>query len=390
MHLLFAQAAATDATSSSAASTIGWVIAILLIAGFFVAILINVRRGKAEVGSEIELAANRKPYLSDEELEGKKLDRTLGAGLVLLAMISIAVPLYWLYEPARQDGAVKRFQDESIAYGEEIYSVKAKCADCHGPEGVGGAKATPLLNASGAFIADVSWQAPALNTVLFRYTKDEVKFILNYGRPYSPMPAWGAPGGGPLTDQQLDNVIAYLASIQLPADEWKAMLDKEIDLVCKPERDAAGSLVGSNPRCDPNVNDKASPGGLTHYNTLGEAIFNLGLYDGFAAGAESCGRCHTKGWSIAKPEVPGGGAMGPNLTNGSELRQFDTVDQQVVFVNRGSELGKKYGNNGLGDGKMPGFGVNRNAEIAGSTMQANQVMLDQEQITAIVEYERSL
>ena len=35
---------------------------------------------------------------------------------------------------------------------------------------------------------------------------DEVKFILNYGRPFSPMPAWGAPGGGPLTDQQLENL----------------------------------------------------------------------------------------------------------------------------------------------------------------------------------------
>ena len=41
-------------------------------------VLVNVRfAGKAEVGSEIELAANRKPYLDDEELEGPKLDRAL-------------------------------------------------------------------------------------------------------------------------------------------------------------------------------------------------------------------------------------------------------------------------------------------------------------------------
>ena len=63
-----------------------------------------------------------------------------------------------------------------------------------------------------------SWKAPALNTVLYRYSKDEVKFILNYGRQNTPMPAWGAPGGGPLTEQQLDDVIAYLYSIQLPGD----------------------------------------------------------------------------------------------------------------------------------------------------------------------------
>ena len=82
--------------------------------------------------------------------------------------------------------------------------------------------------------------------------------------------------------------------------------------------------------------------------------------------------------------------MGPNLTGGSELAQFDTVENQVAFVSKGSELGKKYGNNGLGDGKMPGFGINRNAEIVGSEMKASQVMFTQEEITAIVEYERGL
>src|SRR4051794_13741801 len=120
MSFVFAQEAGGAAAGNSAASAIGWTIAVLLIAGFVLALAINVRRGRAEVGAELELAPNRKPYLSDEELEGKKLDRTLGAGLLLLAMISITVPLYWLYEPARQDGAIKRFEEESIGYGSEI------------------------------------------------------------------------------------------------------------------------------------------------------------------------------------------------------------------------------------------------------------------------------
>ena len=39
------------------------------------------------------------------------------------------------------------------------------------------------------------------------------------------------------------------------------------------------------------------------WKTEGEALFNLGYNDGFAGGAYSCGRCHTKGWSYAqKPE----------------------------------------------------------------------------------------
>ena len=103
MPNLLAQAAAPT-SGGGAASAIGWTIAILLIVGFFIAIFINARRARPEIGAELELAANRKPYLSDEELEGRKLDRTLGAGLILLAFISIATPLYWLYEPARQEG----------------------------------------------------------------------------------------------------------------------------------------------------------------------------------------------------------------------------------------------------------------------------------------------
>ena len=131
---------ASQAVLATAASAIGGVIAVVLIGGFFIAVLVNMRKGRAEVGSELELAANRKPYLSDEELEGSKLDRTLGFGLVLLIVIAVALPLYWLAEPGRQSGAVEQFKEEFISRGENIYNVKAKCSDCHGPKGVGGVK----------------------------------------------------------------------------------------------------------------------------------------------------------------------------------------------------------------------------------------------------------
>ena len=59
--------------------------AVILFVAFALAIgyaFINNRNSRAEIGSEIEIAPNRKPYLSDEELEGKKLDRTLTFGLI--------------------------------------------------------------------------------------------------------------------------------------------------------------------------------------------------------------------------------------------------------------------------------------------------------------------
>lgn len=367
---------ASQVVVATAASAIGGVIAVVLIVGFIIAVVANMRQGRHEVGAELELAANRKPYLSDEELEGKKLDRTLGFGLVLLGVIALALPLYWLAEPGRQSGAVERFKEEAIARGEVVYDVKAKCSDCHGPAGVGGVRSYTLLNANGDFFAQVEWKAPALNTVLFRYSKDEVKFILDYGRQNTPMPAWGAPGGGPLTEQQIDNVIAYLYSIQLSSDASQTALQEEIDTVCKPDDANLCTVEGAK------------------WKTLGEALFNMGQYDGFAAGAYSCARCHTKGWSFNMPEVAGGGGFGPSLTDGSPLRIFETAQQQELFVSTGSELGKPIGSAGIGSGQMPGFGLNPSAidpvtaEVTG--MNPAQTMYTQDQIAAVVAYERSL
>ena len=79
---------------------------------------INVlRSGKPEVGSEIELAPNRKPYLPDEELEGPKLDRALTSGLLTLFIIAIGLPLYWIIEPGRQANAATDFNAEFVDAG---------------------------------------------------------------------------------------------------------------------------------------------------------------------------------------------------------------------------------------------------------------------------------
>ena len=72
---------ASQEVLATAAGAIGGIVVAILVIGFVIAVVSNMRRGRAEVGSELELAANRKPYLSDEELEGQKLDRTLGSAL---------------------------------------------------------------------------------------------------------------------------------------------------------------------------------------------------------------------------------------------------------------------------------------------------------------------
>jgi mono/diheme cytochrome c family protein len=294
--------------------------------------------------------------------------------LGLLGVIAVALPLYWLAEPSRQENAVVMFEETFISRGADLYDEGANCAACHGPAGSGGSAATAQLNDRGEFVAQITWQAPALDTVLYRYSEEEVFDILMYGRPNTPMPAWGSEGGGPLTDQQLTDIVAYLRSVQLPAEEVRAAVDEEIENTCAPDDEGNCTLEDGE------------------FATEGEAIFNMGLNTNFAGGAYSCGRCHTKGWSWGEPEVAGGGFLGPSLTGGATLRQFPSIQNMIDFISVGAERGQPYGVGGQADGgTMPGFGHNPNAvDPDTATMSEDQVMFTPEQIAAVVDYERSL
>ena len=65
-----------------------------------------------------------------------------------------------------------------------------------------------------------------------------------------------------------------------------------------------------------------------------------------------------QGWSYGNPQrVRAAARIGPEPHGGSDLRQFPNDADQVAFVTTGSEPGKKYGQQGQGIGRMPGFGA---------------------------------
>ena len=354
---------------------------------------INIRNSRAEIGSEIELAANRKPYLTDEELEGTKLTRTLTMGMLGMLVIAITLPLYWLAEPGRQKGAVDNLERKFVDRGSQMFDVTANggfnCAFCHGGmQAEGNSVDYTVTDANGAFIKQVKWYAPALNTVLLRYSRDEVRYILTYGRPFSPMPAWGLKGGGPLNDQQLQNLIDYLSSIQITPKASQAQVVKQLAKM-RAEKNPDGTL-----KYPASIGD-------------GELLFNLGYDDGFAGGAYACGRCHTTNWSEHDKTADGTGAMGPALRDGATRLRFPGsvvgAEQQRDFVCLGSEVGKLYGANGQGSGRMPGFcstpeekaDPTVNGEVGVKKQDASDPvkvggMLSQKQVEDIVAYERGL
>lgn len=91
--------------------------------------------------------------------------------------------------------------------GEAAY--KAYCASCHGPDGRGGPKGSPITNDS--FLALVSDQG--------------LRTIVIAGRPELGAPDWrGNVPGKPMSDQEVTDVVAWLASrrVEVPGQPYSA------------------------------------------------------------------------------------------------------------------------------------------------------------------------
>ncbi|MGI8793586.1 MAG: c-type cytochrome [Acidimicrobiales bacterium] len=338
--------------AATAPERIGYLLAAAIVVAWVVYLLIVSRQhdDTNAPGTEVELAPNRRPGDSDEELEGPRLERSLGFALILLTVCSVGPLVYWLNEPSRQAGAGERFHEQAVDRGFSLFQPTDSpehgahfgCAKCHGSVGQGGSALYTFTDDDGE-TRQVTWSAPPLDTAALKFSDDELTTILTYGRANTPMPAWGVAGGGPMNDQQITDLVAYINSLTLTPAKAKEVSTSAILIEAK-------ALGAEGP--DAALN--------------GEAIFRA-----------NCARCHTKGWAFNEPEVMGGGAFGPNLTNGAAVRQFSDIDNMIEFLGAGTEFAKPYGTRGVGGnegGGMPGF---------------SQV-LSAEQIKAVAEYVRSL
>ena len=292
------------------------------------------RQGRAEVGSEIELAANRKPYLDDEELEGQA-SSTARCGFGLRAAgRHRRRPAALLAGRARPAGRRGRGLQRDLHHrGEDVYNDEAPSAPtATAPRASAACADYTLTDANGDFVRQVSWKAPALNTVLLPLLDaTRCSYILNYGRRYSPMPAWGAPAvvRSP-TSRSTTSSPTSAASSSPPSDAPGRGRSRRSTRSCEPDADgnctrrpdAASPADARRGALQPGLSTTASPAAPT------------------PAPAAT-----PRAGPTASPQVAGGGgASARTSTGGSELRQFETAEQQQVdFVQHGLRAGKRYG-----------------------------------------------
>jgi mono/diheme cytochrome c family protein len=175
---------------------------------------------------KVEVAPNLAPGITDDTLESKRLDKTLASAVVLSAILALSLPIYFVSEQNRQEGFVEEFDEVALERGAHLFE-EFQCGTCHGAGGGGGVAAYVEKRSN----ISVAWSAPAINTVFYRYNPEEVRFWIVYGRANSPMPAWGLAGGGPMNDQQVDELMEYLQSeeFMLPQDGALALIDSSVN-----------------------------------------------------------------------------------------------------------------------------------------------------------------
>lgn len=129
-------------------------------------------------------------------------DRKLLIGLALTLALAFLLGGVILAEPARLARTEVAFTRAAVARGEELFATH--CASCHGPEGRGDGK-TP---------------APALNdrTFLGRATDADIQEAIAYGRPGTQMRAYLLQRGGPLGEQQVQDLVAFVRHWEATAE----------------------------------------------------------------------------------------------------------------------------------------------------------------------------
>lgn len=286
-------------------------------------------------GGPPKVPASLRPGDTDDVLEGKRLNKIMVFGFVVVAFFAFFLPAYWFAEPTRMANKEAKFHEESVERGHKYFSLHqdpqtgaenfdaVECARCHGVDARGGTNS--FLNPATGTRTLV--QVPGLRSVFAKFNANKESYgfpvvkdarhwvteTIERGRPGTDMPTWGSEYGGPLTTQQIEDIVNWLESVQEPAPKKRTGDAKKIF-------------------------------------------------------SETCATCHGADGK--------GGGIAPAFAGGEAARRFPNRDDHIKFVIQGSVANEPYGVGGLGTGRMPPKG--------------GFPELTDEQIAQIVDYERSL
>jgi plastocyanin/mono/diheme cytochrome c family protein len=227
------------------------VAAVLTVALIVFTVLVGLPRFHRRRGGP-DIPPGMKPGPSDPDLEKPNLERLQAWGILLIVIMAVWIPVYWLREAKANEQDLITLQQQSIERGRlttmpggEENQFGFNCERCHG-QGLGGG-----LNVyNGAFV-----QVPNLQTVcggakyghpLITGIGDIVNTI-SQGRDGTDMPSWSVLYKGAMNDLQIQDLVNYIISIQTVPDA---------DNLCTNPNAAAAT---ASPSPSPSASASASP-----------------------------------------------------------------------------------------------------------------------------------
>ena len=136
----------------------------------------------------------------------RSLDRHYAWGLVFMIVLIVAFPIYRWREPDLRKEARAEQQKSYTKSGTALFA--QNCASCHG-EGANGGGTAPTRHAK-QFLEATS--------------EGQLNLLITGGVSGTSMSAWYLEFGGPLTEQQIAQITAYLRSLEMNAPsipDWR-------------------------------------------------------------------------------------------------------------------------------------------------------------------------
>jgi mono/diheme cytochrome c family protein len=186
-------------------------------------------RGRPEKKPDIPPAM--RPGPADETLERAKVVSLPGWGTLFVLFFTVWIPVQWLNEPTVNVNDEVEAVERSIERGSRWFQVSSEenptgfgCARCHGANAEGGS--VSFTTPDGEQIPD--YPVPKLFDVcggpefghpLIKSLEDVRNTIMQGRQPDTPMPSWSIRFQGAMNDQQIQDLINYLISIQDVPDD---------------------------------------------------------------------------------------------------------------------------------------------------------------------------
>ena len=192
-------------------------VALLVLGGVFVVVAggLLLARGRSRP-SELDIPSAMRPGPADAALETPLLHKLQGWAVILVAFSAIWIPLNWLREPSenlaqertQEAQKIERGHEETLYFSEEN-QLGFGCIRCHGPELHGGVVQSGVNpDGSPRFIYPLN-----LTIACTHLTVDEIRSTIEEGRIAQGMPSWSIKFSGAMDDQQIDDLVQYIVSL---------------------------------------------------------------------------------------------------------------------------------------------------------------------------------